>query len=101
MTWIDLRLLPAACVVWGVTLTAPRIGWGLLAASAAGCALVALPVARYGRRPAATVGLTVLAAAAVLWADRLERLRGPVMLALVPLALLVAYASSGLALALL
>ena len=45
--------------------------------------------------------VAVAAAAAVLWADRLRRLRGPVTIAVIPLALLAAYASSGIALVLL
>ncbi len=45
--------------------------------------------------------VAVAAAAAVLWADRLRRLRGPVTIAIIPLALLAAYASSGIALVLL
>jgi transglutaminase-like putative cysteine protease len=45
--------------------------------------------------------VAVAAAAAVLWADRLRRLRVAATIAVVPLALLVAYASSGIALALL
>ena len=65
VTWIDLRLVPAACGVWAVTLAAPWIASGLLAACAAGCALVAVPVARYGRQPVSAALLTVLAAAAV------------------------------------
>ncbi len=43
----------------------------------------------------------VAAATAVLWADRLRRGRGPATIAVVPLALLAAYASSGLGLVLL
>jgi hypothetical protein len=49
VTWIDLRLVPAAAGVWGVTLAAPWVGWGLLAALAAACALLAVPVTRYVR----------------------------------------------------
>jgi hypothetical protein len=45
--------------------------------------------------------VAVAAAAAVLGADRLRRLRGAATIAVVPLALLAAYASSGLGLALL
>jgi hypothetical protein len=45
--------------------------------------------------------VAVAAAAAVLWADRAPRWQGPLTLAVVPLALLAAYASSGLELALL
>jgi transglutaminase-like putative cysteine protease len=45
--------------------------------------------------------VAVATAAAVVGADRLRRLRGPATLAVVPLALLAAYASSGIALALL
>ena len=45
--------------------------------------------------------VAVAAASAVLWADRLRRLRVAAMIAVVPLALLAAYASSGIALALL
>jgi protein-glutamine gamma-glutamyltransferase len=45
--------------------------------------------------------VAVAAAGAVLWADRLRRLRGPVTIAVIPLALLGAYAASGLALVLL
>jgi hypothetical protein len=45
--------------------------------------------------------VAVGAAAAVLGADRLRRLRGPATIAVVPLALLAAYASSGLGLVLL
>ena len=45
--------------------------------------------------------VAVAAAAAVLWADGLRRLRGPVTIAVIPLALLAAYASSGIALVLL
>ncbi len=45
--------------------------------------------------------VAVAAAAAVLWADRLRRLRATATIAVVPLALLAAYASSGIALVLL
>jgi protein-glutamine gamma-glutamyltransferase len=45
--------------------------------------------------------VAVAAAAAVLWTDGLRRLRGAATLAVVPLALLAAYASSGLPLVLL
>src|SRR5919107_5810481 len=45
--------------------------------------------------------VAVAAAVAVLWADRAGRWRGPLTLAVVPLGLLAAYASSGLELALL
>ena len=45
--------------------------------------------------------VAVAAAAAMLLADRLRRLRGAVMIALVPIALLAAYASSGIPLGLL
>src|SRR5215211_1688750 len=52
-------------------------------------------------RALAWVLVAVAAAAAVLWGDRLRRLRGAVTLAVIPLSLLAAYGVSGLQYALL
>lgn len=63
-TWTDLRLVPAAGVVWLVVLAGPRITTGGLVGLAACAVLVALSVRRY-RTARARVLLAVLAALAV------------------------------------
>jgi competence protein ComEC len=70
--WTDLRLVPAALAVWGVSLAAPYLAPPLLAAGSAG-AVVAGWCTRRRRTAGATVLLAVLAGVAVTCATSAVR----------------------------
>ncbi|WP_231502549.1 ComEC/Rec2 family competence protein [Blastococcus sp. URHD0036] len=72
-TWTDLRLAPAAAVVWGTTLVAPLASWPLLAGVAVGAAAVAGGLVR--GRPSGRALVVAAASAALVLAAASAALR--------------------------